>query len=221
MSKRADFMRFRRQMGPAGETAGSRAAGCRGITSHRLALRYPSMDYGLLLIDAQEHFQPPRAVLARLERLLMFWRMVSMPVVATFEQDKGELPKGLELPPQTQRFEKAHFDANREAAIREALSAHKSWAVAGAETDVCVLQSVLGLLAHGHEVRLLEDCLFSSEANPEPAIARMRAPGAIPCTFKTLAYEIVGTVDRATWPAEWDQGLFPPPEDLPFPAVSP
>ena len=127
----------------------------------------------------------------------MFAKMVSMPVIATFEQGKGELPEGLELPPQTQRFEKTHFDANRVPAIRETLAGHKSWAVAGAETDVCVLQSVLGLLGHDHEVRLLEDCLFTSEANPEPAIARMRAAGAIPCTFKTLAYEIIGTVDRS------------------------
>jgi len=173
------------------------------------------MEPGLLLIDAQEYFQPPEPVLARLERLLMFAEMVSMPVIVTLEQGKGDLPERLKLPPDAQRFEKAFFDCNREPAIHDALTAQKSWAVAGAETDVCVLQSVLGLLGHGHEVRLLEDCLFTSEANPEPAIARMRTAGAIPCTFKTLAYEIIATVDRSTWPVDWDQSLFPAPEELP------
>jgi len=49
----------------------------------------------------------------------------------------------------------------------------------------------------------------------------MERAGAIPCTFKTFAYEVTATVDRARWPESWlrrlaqNPGLFPPPEDLP------
>ena len=94
-------------------------------------------------------------------------------------------------------------------------------AVAGSETDVCVLFTVLGLLRNGYRVLLLEDCLFTSEPDPGAALARMRAAGAIPCTFKTLAYELTSTVDRSAWPATWVERLaahpdwFRPPEDLP------
>ena len=45
-------------------------------------------------------------------------------------------------------------------------------AVAGAETDVCILQSTLGLLEAGYEVFLLEDCLSTTEASPGPALRR-------------------------------------------------
>ena len=53
-----------------------------------------------------------------------------------------------------------------------------------------MLQSVLGLIEAGKQVFLLEDALFSSEANTGPAIRRMESAGAIPSTVKTLNYEL-------------------------------
>ncbi len=63
-------------------------------------------------------------------------------------------------------------------------------AVAGGETDDCVLQSVLELIETGQQVFLLEDALFSSEPNVGPAIRRMESAGAIPATVKTLNNEL-------------------------------
>ena len=62
---------------------------------------------------------------------------------------------------------------------------------------------------------LLEDCLFSSEPDPRTALKRMADAGAVAATYKSFAYEILGTADRSAWPENWDQASFPPPEDLP------
>jgi len=78
----------------------------------------------------------------------------------------------------------------------------KQVVVAGAETDVCVLQSVMGLLEMGFQVFVLEDCLFSDEKNITPALDRMYKAGAIPCTFKTFYYEMMRTVEIADLPKE-------------------
>ena len=50
----------------------------------------------------------------------------------------------------------------------------KQVVLAGCETDVCVLQSCLGLLSLGYEVYLVEELLFSSSRNVESATARMQ-----------------------------------------------
>jgi hypothetical protein len=120
------------------------------------------------------------------------------------------------------------YDCCREPAVRAALEAlqARQIAVAGAETDVCVLQSVLGLLRMGRHVFLLEDCLFTTEPHPGPALRRMIAAGATPTTFKSLAYELTVSVDHTPWLDTWIDrdrpGVkpFPPsfgyPESLPF-----
>ncbi len=183
----------------------------------------------VLLVDAQTHFlemmhgaQEP--VLARMERLVRFAELLDLPVVVTLEhpvEQKGGLPERLEsaLPETATHFVKTSFDCMAEEPIRKALD-RPCVAVAGGETDVCILQSVLALLDAGHRVFLLEDCLFSSEPDVGPALRRMEAAGAMPATFKSFAYEITAKVEAA-WPAKWRERLaqrpelFPPPEDLP------
>jgi isochorismatase family protein len=190
-------------------------------------------DLVLLLVDAQKEFLgamcgAPEPLLLRLERLLGLANWLEVPAVVTLErpvEKKGALLErlALALAPGTPQLQKSTFDATGDGAILDALAAlgRRTVAVAGAETDVCVLFSVLGLLRNGYRVLLLEDCLFTSEPDPGAALARMRAAGAVPCTFKTLAYELTSTVDRSAWPATWTERLaahpdrFAPPEDLP------
>lgn len=183
----------------------------------------PSIDpfrIGILVIDVQPTFLAVafpddgpayESLITRLEHLLMVADWMDLPTIATFEiptTANGELPDRLErvFPATGQRFEKDYFGSMGQPAVREAVDrlGVKQLAVSGAETDVCVLQTALGLLEAGYEVFLLEDCLFTTEPNPGPALRRMYAAGAVPCTLKTMAYELTGCVTDTPWyPESW------------------
>ena len=168
-------------------------------------------EVAILMIDVQPYFLDgwmagaSEPLLARLEYLLGLANAYDLPCAATFEEPvakKGWLPKRLQpfFPAQGERFTKNTFDCCGEAAIREALArlGRSQFAVAGGETDVCVLQSVLGLIDAGYQVFLLEDCLFSSDPQVGPAIRRMEQAGAVPSTVKTLSYELRRSVAEAS-----------------------
>lgn len=205
-------------------------------------MRIEPSQIGILLIDVQSVFwdyafldndDKKEPIMVRLEHLLMLADWMELSLVATFEKpvsENGELPERLEAvcPSKAQRYTKNYFGCMTEPDIAGAIKQLpvKQIAVAGAETDVCVLQSVLGLLQAGYQVFLLEDCLFTSETQPAPALRRMYQAGAIPCTLKTMAYELVKCVDDVPWyPEAWegkerpDAKPFPqnftPPEEWP------
>jgi nicotinamidase-related amidase len=160
-------------------------------------------DLAIVVIDVQPYFLDgwmsgeAEPLLARLEFLFALATVYDTPFLATFEQPietKGWLPPRLEpcFPAHGQRHTKQTFNCCGEPSILEAIDGlgRGQIAVAGGETDVCVLQSVLGLIETGRQVFLLEDALFSSEPNVGPAIRRMESAGAIPSTVKTLNYEL-------------------------------
>jgi nicotinamidase-related amidase len=187
----------------------------------------------LVLIDVQPLFidlmhGEHEPLLARLEHLLLLVHTFAMPVVATFEhpvERNGWLPERLErvFPPSGGRFVKQTFNLCSEPKVRAAVEAsgREQMIVAGAETDVCVLQSVLGLLDMGRQVFLVEDCLFTAEPNDGPALRRMEQVGAIPLTCKTLYYELKQTVAVPALHHEWNERFgdgvrtFVDPYDLP------
>jgi nicotinamidase-related amidase len=160
-------------------------------------------ELAIVVIDVQPYFLDgwmagaSEPLFARLEFLFALATVYELPFLATFEQPvakKGWLPARLEpyFPAHGQRLTKQTFNCCGEPSI---LTAIEAWgrpqiAVAGGETDVCVLQSVLGLLGAGKQVLLLEDALFSSEPRVGPAIRRLERAGAIPTTVKTLNYEL-------------------------------
>jgi nicotinamidase-related amidase len=168
-----------------------------------LALTVNADDLAIVLIDVQPFFLEgwmsgeTEPLMARLEFLLALATVYDLPLLATFEQPiekKGWLPQRLEpfFPAHGQRHTKQTFNCCGEPSILEAIDqmGKSQLAVAGGETDVCVLQSVLGLIGAGKQVFLLEDALFSSEPHVGPAIRRMESAGAIPSTVKTLNYEL-------------------------------
>jgi nicotinamidase-related amidase len=170
---------------------------------------------GIVLIDAQPAFWrsmhgPSEPVMERIEQLLIHASITETPIVATFEvptERNGELPERLEevWPEHGHRHEKRTFDCCREPAIAETLRSLDidQVVVAGAETDVCVMQSCLGLLALGFEVFLLEDCIFSNEPNIGPALRRMQMAGVVPTTYKSYFYAMEQTVDFRAIPEKW------------------
>lgn len=160
-------------------------------------------ELAIVVIDVQPYFLDgwmageTEPLLARIGHLFGLATLHELPCLATFEEPlekKGWLPDRLEslFPAHGERHRKSTFGCCSQPGIAEALDrvGRKQVAVAGGETDVCVLQSVLGLLGRGHEVFLLEDALFSSEPSPGPALRRMEAAGAVPSTVKTLGYEL-------------------------------
>jgi len=171
-------------------------------------------DLAILLVDVQPYFLekmagPQEPLLVRLEQLLIIAEWFQLPVLATFEQpiaEKQELPERLQrhFPEAGGRFTKQTYDLCGEPDIEAALQelGRKQFAVAGGETEVCVLQSVLGLRRRGWEVFLLEDCLFSGDAHVSGALRRMERSGAILSTYKTLFYELCQTDDPQRWHAE-------------------
>lgn len=171
----------------------------------------------LILIDVQPLFidlmhGEHEPLLARLEHLLLLARTFEMPIIATFEhpvERNGWLPERLErvFPPDGGRFVKRTFNLCSEPEIRGAIEAlgREQMIVAGAETDVCVLQSALGLREMGRQVFLVEDCLFTAEPNDSPALRRLEQAGAIPTTYKTLYYELKRTVAVPALHHEWNR----------------
>jgi nicotinamidase-related amidase len=154
-----------------------------------------------------------------LVRLLAYFRI---PLVVTLERPverKGGLPEEIarHLGPAAEVHEKDFFDLTREEPIAARLEAlaRPQVVLAGCETDVCVLQSCLGLLDRGHEVFVVEDLLFSSSREVGAAIERMKAAGAVLVRYKTLFYELMERVEESRRTREPFLGLGPFPEDLP------
>lgn len=191
-------------------------------------------DPAVVLIDAQPGFfrnvagrDLPEPVAVRWERLLVIARCLELPTLATFEEPEanGRLSTACEraFPAHGLRYVKRTFDCCGEPDVAEALAeiGRAQLLVAGAETDVCVLQSVLSLVERGHVVFLLEDCVASSEPHTRPALERMYAAGAVPCTLKTAYYELMRAVTVSRDPRSAGPGWqalmaeFGEPESLP------
>jgi nicotinamidase-related amidase len=156
-------------------------------------------------------------------RLLDYFQI---PLIATIErpiEHKGVLPKEIaaHLGDRAEVHEKDFFDLSKEKTIASRLARLKKRqiVVAGCETDVCVLQSCLGLLGLGYQVFVVEELLFSGSRNVEAAIARMEAAGAVFVTYKTLFYELLERVEDARHAEKTLARLGPFPEDLPDSAI--
>jgi nicotinamidase-related amidase len=154
-----------------------------------------------------------------LVRLLNHFRI---PIVVTLERPvdfKGSLPKeiGKHLGERAQTFEKHFFDLCKDKKIKDHLARLKrrQVIVAGCETDVCILQSCLGLLSLGYEVFVMEELIFSSSHNVDAAIARMKAEGVIFSTYKSLYYELIEAVEGGRHTEKALKTFGPFPDDLP------
>ena len=154
-------------------------------------------------------------MLLRIEQLMRLASHTRLPLIATVEEPvstKGDLLEPLQrlLPEEGQLERKWTYDCCQEPDIESAIMAlgRSQIAVAGGETDVCVLQTVLSLLEMQFEVFVIEDCVFSSAADTTAALRRMRNGGAIQLTYKELFYELQGRVRTEPQPA----GLLTPLE---------
>lgn len=155
-----------------------------------------------IIIDVQDYFleelTPERRsfILQGTLQLAQLWSDLKIPIIATLERpisSKGKLPEVFGSFSNIKILEKDFFDLGKEPHIREHLRAlgRKQIILAGCETDVCVLQSCLGLLQAGYEVYVVEDFIFSSTSQVSSSIQRMRDSGAILLTYKSLFHELL------------------------------
>jgi nicotinamidase-related amidase len=157
----------------------------------------------LLLIDLQGRLMPAIAgaqtVVENAGRLAEAARLLDVPILAT-EQNPAGLGGTVEalanVPSAT--LPKTYFDATREEKFEASLpSGRPTMVVAGCETHVCVLQTVLGLLKGGRSVALVRDAVGSRrETSRDAALARAKAHGAELVTTEMVIFEWLETSDH-------------------------
>src|SRR6516225_8157516 len=150
----------------------------------------------LLLIDLQERLMPVihdhEAVVARAVRLAEAATLLDVPVRATEQNPSGLGPTVPPLAGYPQAvMAKTAFSAAGDPGFAELLPAGSGQiVVAGAEAHVCVLQTVLDLLAAGRRVALAADATGSRDpADKAAAIERARQHGAEIVTSEMVLFE--------------------------------
>src|SRR6185437_14518329 len=156
-----------------------------------------------LIVDFQSRLMPAiehgEAILAQARRLLKAAEIFSVPVVYTEQNAAGLGPTVPELaaPTAAAVVPKMSFNACRTAGFLERLADRRDIVVAGCETHVCVLQTVLGLVAAGRRVYLVRDAVGSRRAeSKETAIRRMERHGVEIVTTEMVVFEWLATAER-------------------------
>ncbi|NJD25917.1 MAG: hydrolase [Betaproteobacteria bacterium] len=152
----------------------------------------------LLLVDLQERLAPAIDGIADVLRhnawLVDVARRLSVPVTATEQYPAG---LGATVPELAGRLapgeivEKIHFSAAADGCLAALPAlARPQVVLAGTETHVCVLQTVLGLLAQGKEVFVVAEACGSRRAGDKAlGLERMRQEGCRIVSREMVAFE--------------------------------
>lgn len=157
----------------------------------------------LLLIDFQTRLMPAisgaDALLANARRLAQAAKLLGVPILAT-EQNPQGLGRTVEAlaPFAEAALSKSYFDATQEPRWPEFLpAARPHLVVAGCEAHVCVLQTVMGVLAKGLRVSLVRDAVGSRTIeNRDAALHRAECHGAELVTAEMVIFEWLATCNH-------------------------
>lgn len=155
----------------------------------------------LLVVDIQEKLigamSDPEGTRARARWLLAATAELALPTVISEQYPKGlghTLAELLAVAPASRSGGKSHFSCVAAECLPASLMAREQVIVCGMETHVCVLQTVLGLLALGKQVFVVEDaCDSRTPASKAAGLARMRAAGAQVVTREMVLFELMGS----------------------------
>jgi nicotinamidase-related amidase len=157
----------------------------------------------LLLIDFQCRLLPAiidaGTIVANAGRLARSALLLQIPVLSTEQNRDGLGETAAELKSFSRAtLPKRHFDATRETEWTGFVPQdRKHIIVAGCETHVCVLQTVMGLLKIGHAVRLVCDAVGSRTlANRDAGLHRAERLGAELVTTEMVIFEWLGSCDH-------------------------
>ena len=153
-----------------------------------------------VIVDVQErvipHVDGREGLEAALARLVRGLGALEVPLVLVQHNTRGlgeTVAPIRALMEGRPRFEKLTFSAWGEAPFREHLQAagRTTAIVAGTESHVCVLQTVLDLLAAGWRTVVVEDAVSSRRPlDRRVALERMRQEGSRVSTVESLLYEL-------------------------------
>jgi nicotinamidase-related amidase len=152
----------------------------------------------LLIVDVQDKLLPPIANGPRLvhncRRLIDGAKIVSVPVYGTEQYPQGLGPTTAELATRMgPRVEKVIFSCAAVLGWGQAADVtdeREQVVVAGMETHVCVMQTVLDLIAGGFRVYVPVDAVGSrGELDAKIALERMAASGATLTTVESVLFE--------------------------------
>ncbi len=152
----------------------------------------------LLIVDVQDKLLPPISNGPRLvhncRRLIDGAKIVSVPVYGTEQYPQGLGPTTAELATRMgPRVEKVIFSCAAVLGWGQAADVtdeREQVVVAGMETHVCVMQTVLDLIAGGFRVYVPVDAVGSrGELDAKVALERMAASGATLTTVESVLFE--------------------------------
>lgn len=157
----------------------------------------------LAVIDIQSRLMPAiangEAVIANTERLLKSARLLEIPRLFTeqYPAGLGHIETTLAIQDDEPVLEKMTFDACRTLGAEKLMAGRQQLVVAGCESHVCVLQTVLGLLDAGKKVFVVSDAVGSRLSdNRHAALHRMAAHGAELVTTEMVIFEWLGSAEH-------------------------
>ncbi len=184
-------------------------------------------DSVLVVVDVQQSFVDKLAseervpVVNRIAWIVRIAVKLGVPIVVTAEDidEVGPTVPAVAdgFPDGTIQHDKMTFGLAGNPSILSAVEEHgrRTAVVVGFETDVCVMQSALGLLERGFRVVVLSDASASPGPCHEAGITRMRDAGVVLSTVKGTFYEWVRSLDFAdeyldpdTWTGPRPDGVY-------------
>jgi nicotinamidase-related amidase len=167
----------------------------------------------LVLVDLQYRllsamFEAERVV-GNSMLLLHLAHLLGIPVILTTQYEAGlgnVHPELLRLARGVRPFDKLHFGSFNDPRFIRHLQAHAPCAntllVAGVESHICVLQTVLGAISTGYLVHVATDAVTSRTlANWRLGVDRMAKAGAVASSTEMAAYELLGQAGTSEFKA--------------------
>jgi len=164
----------------------------------------------LIMLDPQENLLALMDGRDALERRLIdlaeAFGILKLPITVTLQNPEklGPMASRIEYVLSSPRvFSKMAFSAWREKMIEAHLknSTRRQIVVAGVETHVCVVQTVLDLIAQGFVVHVPFDAVASRKghAHSDVSLSRMERAGAVITTTESVVFELCGAAGTETF----------------------
>lgn len=163
-------------------------------------MRIPRDNTVAIIIDIQErlvpHIHDNETIAGNTEILIKGMQVLGIPIHVTQQYSKGlghTIPRIESLFESFGFIEKTAFSCCDEQDLVRALKAtgKKYVLIAGIESHVCVLQTVIDLMDQGYVPVVIEDCVSSRKPSDKSiAMERMRSEGAIISSYESILFEL-------------------------------